>query len=86
MTEVQGGFRSGRRCSAQWLVLRGLCEVWKKEKKNSYLAFLDSKALTVCSVRDCGIEVRKKEKKIHIWPSWIVRLMTVCGERDCGIR
>ena len=39
LTEVQGGFRSGRRCSDQWLLLRDVCEVWKRE--NSYLAFLD---------------------------------------------
>ena len=25
----------------QWLVLRGVCEVRKREKKDSYLAFLD---------------------------------------------
>ena len=30
-----------RRYSDQWLVLSDVCEVWKKEKKNSYLAFLD---------------------------------------------
>ena len=32
--------RSGRRCSGLWLVLRGVCQVRKREK-NSYLAFLD---------------------------------------------
>ena len=41
MTETQGGFRSGRRCSDQWLVLRGICEVQKRVKNRSYLAFLD---------------------------------------------
>ena len=41
LTEAQGMFRSGRRYSDQWLVLRGVCEVRKKEIKNSYLAFLD---------------------------------------------
>ena len=41
LTEVQGGFKSGRRCSDQWLVLRGVCQIWKREKKNSYLAFRD---------------------------------------------
>ena len=41
MTDAQGGFRSGRRCFDQWLVLRGVSEVQKREKKNLYLAFLD---------------------------------------------
>ena len=41
LTEAQGGFRSGKICSDQWLVLRGVCKVQKREKKNSYLAFLD---------------------------------------------
>ena len=41
LTEMQGGFRSGRRCSDQWLMLRGVCEVRKRAKKNSYLASLD---------------------------------------------
>ena len=27
LTELQGEFRSCRRCSDQWLVLRGLCEL-----------------------------------------------------------
>ena len=36
-----GRIRSGRRCSDQWLVLIGACEVRKREKKNLYLAFLD---------------------------------------------
>ena len=39
LTEVQGGFRNGR-CSDQWLVPRGVCEVRKRAKK-TYLAFLD---------------------------------------------
>ena len=42
LTEAQGGFRSHRRCSDQWLVLRGACELRKGEKKASYLAFLDA--------------------------------------------
>ena len=41
MTEGQGGFRSHRRCSNHWLALKGVCELWKREKKTSYLAFLD---------------------------------------------
>ena len=41
LIEAQGRFRSGRRCLDQWLVLSGVCEVRKREKKNSYLAFLD---------------------------------------------
>ena len=41
LTKVLGGFRSCRRCSDQCLVLRDVCELQKKEKKNSYLAFLD---------------------------------------------
>ena len=43
-TEVQGRFRSGRRCLDQWLVLRGVCEVRKRQKNNSYLALDISKA------------------------------------------
>ena len=35
LTEMQGGFRSGRRCLDQWLVLGDLCEVRKREKNNS---------------------------------------------------
>ena len=41
LTDALGGFRISRRCSDQWLVLRSVCEVRKREKKNSYLAFLD---------------------------------------------
>ena len=40
LTEVQGEFRSGRTCSDQWLVLRGVCEV-QKRRRIHYLAFLD---------------------------------------------
>ena len=36
LTGAQGVFRSGRRCSYQCLVLNGVCEVWKRENKNSY--------------------------------------------------
>ena len=32
LTETQGGFRSGRRYSGQWLVLRGVCELEEGEK------------------------------------------------------
>ena len=35
LTAVQGW------CLDQCLVLRGVCEVWKREEKNSYLAFQD---------------------------------------------
>ena len=38
---AHGGFRNHMRCSDQWLVLRGVCELRKREKKTSYLAFLD---------------------------------------------
>ena len=41
LTEAQGGFRSHRRYSDQWLVLRCVCELRKKEKKTTHLAFLD---------------------------------------------
>ena len=64
LTEVQTGFRSGRRCSDQWLMLRGVCEVRKREKKNSYLVFMDiSKAYDMMIVRVCerlysGVETR----------------------------
>ena len=56
LTEAQGGLRSGRRCLDQWLVLRGVCEAWTREKKNSYLNFLDLvRLITMCRERDCGI-------------------------------
>ena len=41
LTEAQRGFKSHRRSSGQWLVLSGVCELRKREKKTSYLAFLD---------------------------------------------
>ena len=41
LTEAHGGFRCGSRCSDQWFVLRGVCEVRKRKKMNSYLAFLN---------------------------------------------
>ena len=43
LTEAQGVFRSHRRCSDQWLVLRGVCELRKVEKEISLglLGFLD---------------------------------------------
>ena len=54
LIEAQGGFRSGRRCSDQWLVLRG--EVRKRGKKNSYLAFLNiSKAYVSVWGEELGI-------------------------------
>ena len=54
--EAQRGFRSHMRCSDQWLVLRGVCELRKREKKTSYLAFLDvTRHMTVCGGRDCGV-------------------------------
>ena len=41
LTEAQGGFRSERRCADQILILRGVCELRRREKKGAYLAFLD---------------------------------------------
>ena len=41
LTKPHGGFRSGSRCSDQWWELRCVCEVQKRKKRNSYLAFLD---------------------------------------------
>ncbi len=41
LMEALRGFWSHGRCSDQWLVLMGLCELRKTEKKTSYLAFLD---------------------------------------------
>ena len=37
LTEAQETIRSHRRCSDQWLVLRGVCELRKREKKTSYM-------------------------------------------------
>ena len=61
LIEVQGGFRRGRRCSNHWLVLRGVHEVRKREKYNSYLAFLDTSKDYDCVWRDCGIRWGNKE-------------------------
>ena len=47
LTEAQGGFRSERRCADQILILRGGCELRRKEKKRTYMVFLD-----VCKVYD----------------------------------
>ena len=33
-------------------MLRGVCEVWKREKKNSYLAFLDITIAYECVWRE----------------------------------
>ena len=41
LTEAQGGFRAERRCADQILILRGVCELRRREKKGAYLAFLD---------------------------------------------
>ena len=41
LTEAQEGFRSERRCADQILILRGMCELRKKEKE-TYMAFLDA--------------------------------------------
>ena len=43
LTEAQGRFRSERRCADQILILRGVCvcELRRKEKKGTYMAFLD---------------------------------------------
>ena len=41
LTEAQGGFRSERRCADQILILKGVCELRRKEKKGTYIAFLD---------------------------------------------
>ena len=49
LTEAQGGFRSERRCADQILILRGGVggggggggELRRKEKKGTYMAFLD---------------------------------------------
>ena len=64
LMEAQGGFSSHRRCSDQWLVLRGVCELRKREKKTSYWALLDaSKAYDSvwreglwCKMRHYGVE------------------------------
>ena len=58
-----GGFRSHRRCSDQWLVFRGVCEL-KMDLKATCLVFLDvSKAYDSvwkerlwCKIRHYGVE------------------------------
>ena len=47
LTEAQGGFRSHRRCSDSWLVLRGVCELRMREKKTSYLPWMLGRYMTV---------------------------------------
>ena len=41
LTEAQGGFRGKRSCADQILVLRGVCELRRRRRKGTYLAFLD---------------------------------------------
>ena len=41
LTEAQGGFRAKRSCSDQILILRGVCELRRKKRRGTYLAFLD---------------------------------------------
>ena len=65
LTEVQGGW-SGKRCSDQWLVLRGVCEVRKREKKNSYLVFLDISKAYDCLVRGVGVQLLPSPDMVYI--------------------
>ena len=54
--EAQRGFRSHRRCSDQWLVLRGVCELRMLDKKTLHLAFLDvSKAYDSVWMEECCV-------------------------------
>ena len=46
--EVQGRFRSHRRNLDQCLLLRGVCELKKREKKTIYLALLDASKAYDC--------------------------------------
>ncbi len=41
LTEEQGGFRAKRRCADQILILRSVCELRKRKRKGTYLAFMD---------------------------------------------
>ena len=41
LTEAQGWFRGKRSCADQILVLRGVCELRRRRRKGTYLAFLD---------------------------------------------
>ena len=40
LTEAQGGFRSHRRCSDQWLVLRGVYELKEEGEEDIILGLL----------------------------------------------
>ena len=61
-TEVQGWFRSGRSCSDQWLVLRYICEVWKRERSiHIWPSWILIKLMTVCGERNCGIRFGNME-------------------------
>ena len=41
LTEALGGFRAKRNCSDQILILRGVCELRRRKRRGTYLAFLD---------------------------------------------
>ena len=41
LTEAQGGFRAKRSCSDQILTLRGICELRRRKRRGTYMAFLD---------------------------------------------
>ena len=54
LTEAQGGFRGHRRCSDQWLVMRGV----KEEGEEDIIlgpSWMLARHMTVCGGRDCGV-------------------------------
>ena len=54
LTEAQGGFRSHKRCSDQWLVLRG---VYGRERRRHHnlTSWMLARHMTVCGGRGCGV-------------------------------
>ena len=56
MTEVQSGFRSHRRFLVLWLVLRGVRELRKTEKKTpTWPSLMLARHMTVHGGRDSGV-------------------------------
>jgi len=52
---VQGGSKR-RNCTDQILVLRGVCELRKRRRRGTYLAFLPQKFVRVCQSLYEGVE------------------------------
>ncbi len=51
LTEGQGGFKPGKGCADQVLVLGSVCGIMKSQGRQTFLAFLD---MILCGEKDCG--------------------------------